>query len=312
MAVKKRWHITLTSTESPRAKSITIPKNLGFFIIFVIAIILISLITSIIYVVSQQNQLYQAQQVINENEMLKGKLQDLTVEIDSILTKLKLMEDWEDEIRSEKQLKAVNKEIREMGIGGLPQIDTTFVTSNNELSLSYNLAWNNLNQLKAKIDFDYDTHRELVDQVKLKESLYLATPSIYPTYGRISDSYGWRIHPFTNKRTFHNGLDLGNKTGTPIYATADGTVKKIQKLKLMGNFVVVSHRFGYETRYGHLNKILVKPGDEVKRGQIIALMGNSGRSTGAHLHYEVLRYGKHRNPYKYLNKLEDDILLSAK
>jgi len=79
----------------------------------------------------------------------------------------------------------------------------------------------------------------------------------------------------------------------------------------MGNYIVLTHKFGYQTGYGHLNKVLVKTGDQIKRGQIIALMGNSGRSTGSHLHYEVQRYNKYRNPYDYLNKLEDDILLSS-
>lgn len=312
MAVKKRWHITLTSTESHRSRNITISKNTGIILISILVLLSLALLSSIIYVYINQNRIVKANDVLAENQLLKNKIEYLTVEIDSILTKLKLMEEWEDEIRSEKKFKQINSEIREMGMGGLPQVDTTFITSDSKLNLNYNLALNRLNQIHAKVEFDLGTHKELLNQVKLKESLYLATPSIYPSYGRISDGYGWRMHPITEKRSYHHGLDLANKAGTPIYATADGVVKKIQTLKLMGNFVVISHNFGYETRYGHLQKFLVKVGQEVKRGDIIALMGNSGRSTGAHLHYEVIRYNKHRNPYKYLNKLEDDILLSAK
>ena len=312
MAVKKRWHITLTSTESPRARSLTIPKNTGIVLISLITILLAVIVSSTVYAVINQSKIIAANQIIAENELLKSKIDDLTIEIDSILTKLKLMEQWEDEIRSEKKLKPVNKDVREMGMGGIPQVDTTFITSDSQLNLSYNLALNQINQINSKLNFDLGTHKELLEKVKLKESLFLATPSIYPTYGRISDGYGWRTHPITNKRSFHHGIDFGNKTGTPIYATADGVIKKIQKLKLMGNMIVISHNFGYETRFGHLSKALVKVGQEVKRGDIIALMGNSGRSTGAHLHYEVLRYNKHRNPYSYLNKMEDDILLTSK
>ncbi|MBN1949444.1 MAG: M23 family metallopeptidase [Candidatus Cloacimonetes bacterium] len=271
---------------------------------------IIILLAGIYYAVYNQTRIYAAQHLLAENELLRDKIESLSTEIDSILTKLRLMEEWEDEIRSEKNLKTIDKDIREMGIGGIPQVDTTFYFDSG-LNLNFNLLLSKLAKLNNKVEFDYQTHQELLDQVKLKELLYRNTPSIYPTYGRITDSFGWRIHPLTKKSTFHNGLDIGNKIGTPVYATADGVVKNVTKMKLIGNYVVISHKFGYQTGYGHLHKILVAPGEQVKRGQIIALMGNSGRSTGTHLHYEVLRYNKHRNPYNYLNKLEDDIILSS-
>lgn len=312
MAVKKRWHITFTSTESARPYTITITKKLGLALGSIALLFLIIIVTSLIYIGFHQNKIIVAQQLIKENDHLKQRLTHLSGEIDSILVKLKLMEEWEDEIRLEKNLKNINKEIREMGVGGLPQTDLNIPEFSNETNLLFNLTLNKLENLKSKVDFDYNTHSELLEQVKLKESLFRNTPSIYPTYGRISDGYGWRTHPVNKKRTFHHGLDFGNKIGTPVYATADGVVQKVTTRKLIGKYIVLSHRFGYQTGYGHLHKILVKVGDEVKRGQIIALMGNSGRSTGAHLHYEVLRYKKYRNPYNYLNKLEDDIVLTSK
>jgi murein DD-endopeptidase MepM/ murein hydrolase activator NlpD len=311
MAVKKRWHITFTSTESPRPYTISITKKLGLiagaFTIFLVFLI----ISSILYLGYNQNKVIAAQNVLKENDLLKGRLSELSVEIDSILAKLKLMEEWEDEIRLEKNLKNINKEIREMGIGGLPQTDSRLAEFSPETNFLYSSTRSKLENLKYKVDFDYDTHSDLLEQVNLKESLFRNTPSIYPTYGRISDGYGWRKHPITKNRTFHYGLDFGNKTGTPIYATADGIVESVKNKKLMGKYIVLTHKFGYQTGYGHLQKVLIKVGEDVKRGQIIALMGNSGRSTGIHLHYEVLRYNKYRNPYDYLNKLEDDIILTS-
>jgi len=312
MAVNKRWHFSLFTTESAKPFQFTISKRLGIAISVFILSFLLFFTASVGYIIHNQNKISQAQDILSENIILRDRISNLTTEIDSILTKLKLMEEWEDEIRSDKNFKAINKEIREMGVGGLPQIDTVFSAFGSELNLKYNLALNKLNQLKNKVEFDYQTHNELLDNIKLKELLYRNTPSIYPTYGRISDGYGWRIHPITKKRTFHYGIDFGNKTGTPIYATADGVVKDIGSKKYFGKYLVLTHKFGYRTVYAHLHKSLVKIGDEVKRGQIIALMGNTGRSTGAHLHYEVIRYNKHRNPYHYLNKLEDDIVLTKK
>jgi murein DD-endopeptidase MepM/ murein hydrolase activator NlpD len=312
MAVKKRWHITFTSTESPRPYTVSLTKKLGIALGSLAVIFLIIIAGSLIYIGYHQNKIITAQQIIKENEHLKERLSELSGEIDSILVKLRLMEEWEDEIRLEKNLKNINKEIREMGVGGLPQTDLKIAQFTSETNQFFNQTITKMENLKTKINFDYSTHSELLEQVKLKESLFRNTPSIYPTYGRISDGYGWRTHPVTKKRTYHHGLDFSNKIGTPVYATADGIVENVTTKRLIGKYIVLTHKFGYQTGYGHLHKILVKVSDVVKRGQIIALMGNSGRSTGAHLHYEVLRYKKYRNPYNYLNKLEDDIVLTSK
>jgi len=312
MAVSKRWHVALSSTESSRPINMSLPKNLGIFIFSLSIAFIVMFTASVVYIVYNHAKIAEAYEVMNENELLRNRLNVLSTEMDSMITKLKLMEDWEDKIRLEENFKSINKEIREMGVGGLPKIDSTFIVINEELGLEYNLTMNKFSHLKSKIDFNFDSHSKLLDQVELKEQLYLSTPSIYPAYGRISDPYGWRIHPITGKKSFHNGLDFGNKKGSPIYATADGVVQTVRRHKYLGKYLTVSHNFGYQTKYGHLNKVLVKKGDVVKRGQIIAEMGNSGRSTGSHLHYEVLRYSKHRNPYDYLNKLEDDIILGKK
>ncbi|MCF7793993.1 MAG: M23 family metallopeptidase [Candidatus Cloacimonetes bacterium] len=312
MAVSKRWHISFSATEASCPMNLSISKKLGVFIVSTAVIFMLVLISSLVYIFYNHSKIAQANSILSENEVLKEKIYTLSTEIDSMMIKLKLMEDWEDKIRSDENFKSINKEIREMGVGGIPFTDSTFSSIDEKLNLEYNLLINKFSRLHSKVNFNYESHSKLLDQVDLKEQLYLSTPSIYPAYGRISDPYGWRKHPITGKRSFHYGLDFGNKTGSPVYATADGVVKKITKHKYLGRYILVSHNFGYQTKYGHLNKILVKEGDVVKRGQIIAEMGNSGRSTGSHLHYEVLRYSKHRNPYDYLNKLEDDIILSTK
>lgn len=312
MAVKKFWHISIFSTEAVKPINISLSKKLGFGLFGFAAFLFLLLSSSIIYIIHNQDQVITAQKILSENEKLKNKLQVLTTQVDSMMAKLKLMEEWEDKIRSDENFRSIDSEIRKMGIGGLPHIDTTFADLNEKLHLNYNVALNKIIQLNSKIDFNYHTHEELLEQVKLKKSLYENTPSIYPTYGRISDGYGWRRHPITSKRSFHHGIDLANRKGTPIYATADGVIKETGRKRYFGNYIAISHKFGYQTNYAHLNRIFVREGDTVKRGQIIAEMGNSGRSTGAHLHYEVLRYNKFRNPYKYLNRLEDDIILTKK
>ncbi|MGB3902034.1 MAG: M23 family metallopeptidase [Bacteroidales bacterium] len=149
----------------------------------------------------------------------------------------------------------------------------------------------------------YDTILRLSQQ---KDLLMRAMPIIMPVDRRrisIRSGFGWRIDPFTGGYRFHQGLDLAGRIGTPIYATADGLVLDPYAKSSMsgyGKVVVINHGFGYQTLYAHLSEILVKPGEKVKRGQIIGHMGSTGRSKGPHLHYEIHYKGTPVNPINYL------------
>lgn len=127
-------------------------------------------------------------------------------------------------------------------------------------------------------------------------------PSIYPTFGRISDAWGSRIHPITHNLEFHEGIDISNQTGTPIYATAAGVIEKTEYTSGYGKHLIIDHGNGYKSLYAHLYNFKVTEGDAVSKGQIIGLMGDTGYSTGPHLHYEVhFRQGK-LNPANFLNR----------
>ncbi|HPV14830.1 MAG TPA: M23 family metallopeptidase [Candidatus Cloacimonadota bacterium] len=129
-------------------------------------------------------------------------------------------------------------------------------------------------------------------------------PSIYPTFGVISSGFGLRVHPILNELLFHHGIDIANEVGTPIYATADGVVRHIGYEPNYGKRMYITHSDGYETQYAHLYSYKVQEGDVVRKGQIIALMGDSGMSTGPHLHYEVIVNGYKTNPEAYLNRID--------
>lgn len=127
-------------------------------------------------------------------------------------------------------------------------------------------------------------------------------PSIWPTNGRLMSSFGSRNDPFTGGSAFHSGVDISCGTGTPIKAAADGIVKLAQWSGAYGKLVVIKHGNGVETYYGHLSAFEVIPGQDVRRGQVIARSGGTGRATSPHLHYEVRQGGAPVNPYKYLAK----------
>ncbi|AZO95391.1 M23 family metallopeptidase [Halocella sp. SP3-1] len=125
---------------------------------------------------------------------------------------------------------------------------------------------------------------------------------IWPVQGRISSEYGWRIHPIRKKREFHTGLDIAVPYGTPVYAAEDGIVEFSSQAGGYGKLVIIRHQDNSKTYYGHNLLLKVNKGDRVKQGKVIALSGNSGTSTGPHLHFEIRINNKHCNPLQYLNK----------
>jgi murein DD-endopeptidase MepM/ murein hydrolase activator NlpD len=129
-----------------------------------------------------------------------------------------------------------------------------------------------------------------------------ATPNMMPVEGWFSHGFGWRKDPMTDERDFHRGIDIVAPANTEIRAPADGVVSRAGRFPQLGRSLDVAHGYGYVTRYAHMNKVLVKPGDRVRRGDPIGLVGSTGRSTGPHLHYEVFRDGRRVNPWRYLGQ----------
>jgi len=126
----------------------------------------------------------------------------------------------------------------------------------------------------------------------------------------LSSNFGSRSDPFNGKRRLHQGIDIPGPIGTPIYATADGVVRRAQWANGYGNLVEISHGNGLETRYGHLSKLIAQPNERVRRGQLIGLMGSTGRSTGSHLHYEVRIAGNAVNPIPYIDGTNYELALA--
>ncbi|MBT4364379.1 MAG: M23 family metallopeptidase [Desulfobacterales bacterium] len=140
----------------------------------------------------------------------------------------------------------------------------------------------------------------LLKHLEDQKNLLASTPSIRPTKGRVTSRFGTRLSTFTNKREFHKGIDYSGRIGTPVIATADGIVTVAGSKGTLGKLITIDHGHGMVTRYAHLSKILKKRHELVKRGDVIALIGNTGRSTGPHLHYEVHLNGIKINPRKYI------------
>lgn len=163
---------------------------------------------------------------------------------------------------------------------------------------SVDQAKHNLKMADAKLAERKQSFEELKGWVSTVRSRFASTPSRWPIYGRIVSRYGYRTYPW---RGFHTGVDISGRYGAPVRVTASGVVKSVGWKTGYGKTVVVDHGYGNSTLYAHLSKYAVKRGDKVAKGQVICYIGNTGYTTGAHLHYEVKKAGKAVNPVSYLN-----------
>ncbi|NVI99482.1 M23 family metallopeptidase [Myxococcus sp. AM001] len=157
-----------------------------------------------------------------------------------------------------------------------------------------------LDRLSAEATRQEQSLQELQAYFQDQKSLLASTPSIWPARGWVTSDFGSRLDPYTADRVMHGGMDIAAPHGKEVFAPSDGTVVFAGLEGGYGNVLVIDHGYGIKTRYGHLSKMLVKAGDKVKRGMHIAAVGNTGRSTGPHLHYEVRVNGIGQNPRKFI------------
>ena len=157
-----------------------------------------------------------------------------------------------------------------------------------------------IDSIRMAIDLRRDSQEEVQGFLNDQRSFLGATPQGWPVKGWLTSTFGMRKSPFSGRMKMHEGLDVAARTGTPVYTTADGVVSRAETAAGYGKLVVIDHGYGYRTYYGHNSKIYVKVGQRVKRGDKITAVGNTGTSTGSHLHYEVRMNGVPLNPHKFI------------
>jgi len=178
--------------------------------------------------------------------------------------------------------------------GGEVRIASVGAESVSEIERAYQF-------LETEIEKWVPRLEQLKAEILERQAILRVTPTILPTSQmRVTSEFGMRRDPFTRRLTFHAGIDLGGKVGDPVYAAADGKVIESARDRTRGNYIVIDHGRGIQTRYLHLSKRHVEVGDYVEKGQKIGDLGNTGRSTGPHLHYEVIVNGKNVDPWPYI------------
>jgi murein DD-endopeptidase MepM/ murein hydrolase activator NlpD len=155
-------------------------------------------------------------------------------------------------------------------------------------------------QLQGRIEYALRNFNQIREFMDYRHNLWDHTPSVLPALGNLSSGFGFRVHPVLGRYIMHKGIDISGSRWTPVYATANGVVTVSEAENGYGNLVVIDHGNGYKTKYGHLNRILVRKGDLVKRYDRIGYMGNTGLATGVHVHYEVVMGGDPVNPQRFI------------
>lgn len=239
----------------------------------------------------------QTEEVLHQRE----QIQSFAKEINELKERLVQLDRFEKRIRTIANIDNAENGDGLFGVGGSTPED---LNPEIELTQRHQLLMKDMHQQISQLDKAADTQqydfKSLLNSLEAQRNLLAHTPAIQPVKGWITSGFGYRQSPFTGKREFHKGLDIANRKGTKIMAAADGVVTFVGPRGLFGNLMIIDHGHGITTRYAHLEKTFCNKGDRVVRGKTIALMGNTGRSTGAHLHYEVRLNGVPVDPSKYI------------
>ncbi len=300
MASKKSTILFLPGG-SNKVRKINVPNRLisiFTFIIFLIALGFGWLITDYKRIKSQIPELNYLKK---ENRTQKIQLIALSKKINQINQKMAKLQEFDHKLKVMTNIEQSGQQDQFLGLGGsnIGTFKSDYQLEEIHKGLIHQMH-KSLENIETEIAVASISQAELRNFFKEQKSILACTPSIRPTYGWFSSGFGYRISPFTNQREFHKGLDIATRIGTPIIAPADGLVVFVGREGNFGKMIAINHGYNLITRYGHLHKSRVKKGQHIKRGQIIAEVGNSGRCTGPHLHYEVLLSGVPVNPLRYI------------
>lgn len=301
---KKHLSIVIVPHSSNHVKVLRFTSFYGKF--FVVLMLVLAVVAATGIYISK---------IVNENKDLKS---DLTSLYSTNSEQRKLLNEKSDQIEQLKEKEAtfdknVNSKINEF-TDKFNQITDKYISGQNTTASrsgdrNEKTFADEIKNLKAILDAlngmyeRADRSQADLSAAEAKLDKYMETiPTLWPTNGRLSDDFGYRRDPFTRRKTFHEGLDLGGSYGEHIKAAASGKVILAKRYNGYGRAVIIDHGHGITTLYGHSSKLLVKEGQMVKKGDVIAEVGSSGRSTGPHLHFEVLLYNTPVDPLQYLDE----------
>ena len=233
--------------------------------------------------------------------IMSENLKNLQQRLKNLDDKVLVIEEKDKAVRNYAGMPEIDLDIRKLGTGGYG-IKSNILSDNiapmiNEELIALQL---DIEKISRNVNLEFESYESIYDKVKKDINRISKIPSIRPVKGGyLNSSFGYRKDPIDNVMRFHQGQDITVKSGTSIHSPADGIVKRAYYAGGFGNHIKLDHGNGYTTLFAHLSKIKVKHGQKVKKGEVIGLTGNTGRSTAPHLHYEIHHYGESKNPLDY-------------
>ncbi|MBN1756576.1 peptidoglycan DD-metalloendopeptidase family protein [bacterium] len=293
----KKFNLVIIPDNGGKVKQACISKKVAWLgLLFFCCLLICSMLFSynLITLVSTKIELRASE---NEVSLLKAQVKEITEKSDSLKVKFQELLESEKMMRTIAGLPEIDQEIRQFGIGG-PELMVREHSEIRSVDLALNVRYN-LDSLYHLVNLEALIMNEICSTYKDQKRVLDLTPTISPMDGYLTSKFGPRQNPFTGLQQMHEGIDISAPVGTPVKATADGRVVFSGWKKGFGRVVKINHVY-YTTVYAHLHKILVQPGEKVKRHQVIATCGKTGYTTGPHLHYEVLVSNKHVDPLDYI------------
>lgn len=265
----------------------------------VVSLIMLVIITVSVSAVfySSRLELQAVRDLRQENELKAETIEWLNQEIKQIEKQKEEITEKQSEIKKLMGIKEdENKAVQSTsgGKGGGDVTSQQYIDVDNEM-------FNRIQDIRTYLDRQEQELDELLAQVNNRQEYFRSIPNQWPVTGDITSPYGWRKSPFGGRnKTFHDGIDIANDVGTEIIAAADGEVIFSGYQPVYGRTIIIDHGYGFTTKYAHNSALLVEKGDKVKKGDVIAKLGSTGRSTGPHLHFTVMKWGNTQDPLIYL------------
>lgn len=300
MALKKIT-IFVVPEGTNRVKQFRVPRFLSAFLV----LFFISLGASLFWIIRDymaiKTQMPRVARLEEENRQYKRQLVHLAGRIDLATQEMGELREFDGKLRGMLNL---DKEEDKGNVGGVgdatPLLFGSRKAAGERQEELVRLMHRSLDRLDDEVALGKEDRAELYKFLENQKIMLASTPSILPVKGWLSSRFGYRASPFTGKKEFHRGIDISTRMGAPIVAPADGIVSYVGRQHGHGKVLIIKHGYGLETKYAHLKKAVAKKGQYVKRGETIALVGNTGRTTGAHLHYEVHLNRVPVNPLRYV------------
>ena len=298
---KDYFNILVFGQKTSKTRHLRIHKKTFKVGLYLLAFCLLATIFFFCDYIQVRKKGFELAQLRNETEEQRSKIHFFSSKIEDLEKQLSRLKDFDKKIRIIANLEKGQETTSFVGMGGPSPSDVRekLKAEKDETGLVQQMR-TDVERLKSEAVSREDSLAELEKLLENKKEMLVHTPSIWPVQGWVTSGFGFRTNPFTGLNQMHEGLDISNRLGTPVVATGDGIVSATGKDFSYGNVVVVSHGFGIITRYNHLSKILVNAGQKVRRGDKIAEVGTTGKSTGPHLHYEVKVNGIPVNPARYI------------